>query len=100
MKIQTCIQHHRTDNDIVYIGIDAYTFVCWMMPIMLSYLVYIRFLNKILLRPIMMSCNDESSSPLLLSNNWIIGCHVFHNNINFSRADIWNPAKYDDYLSF
>ena len=82
MKIQTCIQHHHTrdicmDNDIVYIAIDVYTFVYLIMSIMFSYLVYIRLLiNLMLLRPIMISYNDESSLLLLLCSNWIIGCHI------------------------
>ena len=33
-------------SDVVYIGIDIYTFLYWMMPIMLSYLVYIHLLNQ------------------------------------------------------
>ena len=90
MKIQTFIQHYHTrdihtDINLVYVSIDVYTYVHWMMPIMISYSDYTHFLiNQMLLRPLMMSYNDESSLQLLLCNNWIIGCYIYHNIVKLS----------------
>ena len=75
------------ENDVVYVSIDdVYTCVYWMMPIMFSCSDYIHLLiNQMLLRPTMMLYNAELSLPLLLCNNWMIGCYFFYDNIKDSE---------------